>query len=1062
MASFGRISNSLVTGVNENTLALASLNFDFSLVKFQAPEEYSAVGNALAKSRRENAESGTTHRTARKLGALFDAIIPSVPKVVAAYGKRASHIIETPGVNPSAATSSGSSIAVHLLACLLARAFRDPAQTASVWAELVRERQREIMKTSQNEMLNVSQIAAINAADQPISREELRQWDASARAWLQTADSAMRKEYTQLKLILKNITLPVASGVNLYTDVIRAWKQAMLGLEHLLNGEPQSVTDGAILLAISSWHLYPNLLVLGNQTTTVDFADHLVPSAGVLTVGITNSRASAPDRDGIYWSVALSHYRYYGRPTKAIGEIDDRLTIEDLHMVALGSLLGSWKVSRAELEISAIWFVALWQCINRVKASIRRPKWLEIIANGAKRFLEATDAHKRECLCLLDFGQRRGRNFLSKPHQQAACLPWFGLRSRHILETLSFRTPKECAVQYLRQLASTMNLKYDEALITKISNETGAEANKGQIHEYMTAVHPPRPAPEKIVSYTGLSVEENPGLEEDSLPSPRERKLRSWDDSKAKMPAHTPQAVQVDISTQHDDDPRLYWHQTWEGSFNFSGDGRIPAGPSQELSPIAVALGAERRDKVRLPRPLRCDRVSNGGESALHDCQAYLPDHLDWFRSSPVHFTKVLGDSQGTFRLWITGPGSSDVTKLEKNIRDLRTGKNETLVDIETVISMFESGQFEPLLIWQYLEGAEPYEPDSFIKPLLELMCVERQQCEVTINCLRSLALAQTIYNQLDGATISCGIVERGIHDAKWRVTGRQVVITRSIVFSCIAMLETGRVNLDAEKLDQVIALSSGNSLFISTRLLSDPTTVYSDFAVTRIVGNIGRPGISLLIPPAACPLVRALSSSFRAVSYAPFDGNREDNFKSTSLHLSFTSHEFPVDYGDSGIIDHQVFLVESVISVYDAGEWVADLDVLKIFNKEYEQRFPIPRSRVKKACIHSEESYKEILEKFAVIDSWEEVLDTPPAVGLVRAHKNWPARLAISVILSQPCDAEVERDDSGRAMKTSAQSGIRRLMVLENGDDVCWVCVYRRLSKRISIESGSPAYLIT
>ena len=1062
MASFGRISNSLVTGVNETQLALASLNFDFSLVKFQAPEEYSAVGNALAKSRRENAESGATHRTARKLGALFDAIVPSVPKVVAAYGKRAGQIIETPGVNPSgkneqhgpftafvgadatsiwaAATSGGSSIAIHLLACLLARAFRDPAQTASIWVELVRERQREIMKTSQNEMLNVAQIAAINAADQPIPREELRQWDASARAWLQTADSAMRKEYIQLKLILENITLPVASGVNLYADVIRAWKQAMVGLEHLLNGEPQSVTDGAILLAISSWHLYPNLLVLGNQTTTVDFADHFVPSAGVLTVGITNSRASAPDRHGIYWSVALSHYRYYGKPTKAVGEIDDRVTIEDLHMVALGSLLGSWKVPRAQLEISAKWFVALWKCISRVKASIRGPKWLEIIADAAKRYLEATDAHKKECQCLLDFGQRRGRNFLSSPHQKPACLPWFGLRSRHILETLSFKTPKECAVQYLRQLASAMGLKYDEALITQMrqSKRVIYESNH-HIDEYMTAVLPPR-----IVSTIAPSINEIPGLENDSK---QNQKLQPDGSSKGKMPLYTPHA-QANIASQDKKLP-MPWHRTWKS----------------QKTRIKVFDDIYQHHFEEPPfGEFLINEICDSDKYTLSDCQAYLSTHLGWFRSSPVHFTKVLGDSQGVLRLWITGPGASDVTKLEKSIRDLITGYSEALVDIDAAISMFDSGNLEPLLVWQYLEGADPYEPDAFIKPLLELMSAERQQCESTINSLRSLALAQTIYSQLDGATISCDIVERGIHDAKWRVSGRHVDLTRSVVFSCIAMLETGRVNLEAEKLDQVIALSSGNSLFISTRLLSDPTIKFPHFAVTRIVGNVGRPGISLLIPPAASPLVRALSSSFRAVSYAPFDGKREDNFKGTSLHLTFTTHEFPVDYGVSGIIDHQVFLVESVMSVYDAGEWVADLDVLKIFNGEYEHCLPVPRSRAKKACAHPEDLYKSILENFAVIDSWEEVLDTPPAVGLIRAHKNWSARLATSVILSQASsESEGDHDDAVRALKIDTCPGTGRIMVLENSDNVCWVCVYRRLRKQISMDSGSPViYLIT
>src|ERR1700722_1725491 len=144
MASLGRIANSVLSGVNENTFTLANLNFDFSLVTLQAPAEYSAIGRALAPDRRQNAEHGKSHKTARKLGALFERLIPQAPKLFDAYGRRASEIMETPGVNPpgtdqhgpfaafvgadgtsiwAAATSGGASIAIHLLACLLARSF---------------------------------------------------------------------------------------------------------------------------------------------------------------------------------------------------------------------------------------------------------------------------------------------------------------------------------------------------------------------------------------------------------------------------------------------------------------------------------------------------------------------------------------------------------------------------------------------------------------------------------------------------------------------------------------------------------------------------------------------------------------------------------------------------------------------------------------------------------------------------------------------------------------------------------------------------------------------------
>jgi hypothetical protein len=71
---------------------LVNINLDFSIVKTSAPKEYQGLGNALSRSRRENAEEGPLHRTARRLGALFEQIIPSMPDLAKAYGERVSEI----------------------------------------------------------------------------------------------------------------------------------------------------------------------------------------------------------------------------------------------------------------------------------------------------------------------------------------------------------------------------------------------------------------------------------------------------------------------------------------------------------------------------------------------------------------------------------------------------------------------------------------------------------------------------------------------------------------------------------------------------------------------------------------------------------------------------------------------------------------------------------------------------------------------------------------------------------------------------------------------------------
>ena len=142
MAQFGKVKNSLVAATQETTLALASLNLDFSLMKVEAPKEFRELGAYLSSSRRAVAETGPQHITARKLGALFHSVIPSIPRLVSAYGTRVSEIAKMPGINPrgsradgpfaelvgadgtsiwAAATSGSSVITVHLLAYMLTR-----------------------------------------------------------------------------------------------------------------------------------------------------------------------------------------------------------------------------------------------------------------------------------------------------------------------------------------------------------------------------------------------------------------------------------------------------------------------------------------------------------------------------------------------------------------------------------------------------------------------------------------------------------------------------------------------------------------------------------------------------------------------------------------------------------------------------------------------------------------------------------------------------------------------------------------------------------------------------
>lgn len=304
MAALGKMAASMFSVNNDNTLALGSLKLDFSLIKYEAPVEFSGLGAALSTRRRADAEDGLHHKTARRLAALFEQLVPSTPKLVTAYGLRSSEIIQTPGVNPkgsskhgpfesfvgadgtamwAAATSGVPALGIYLLACLLARAW-DAKEAISIWVELVEQRRKAIVEEFRNNC-PVSE-STINCVRQDILRDDLARWDASARAWLLSADQAKIKEQTQLMLVINNCQLPFNGGESTYSKVVQSWQQALSSLEDLLCGKPQEISTRSILLAFSAWHLYPNLIVLGNEVKNIGFHDPLVDLQGVGTIAL--------------------------------------------------------------------------------------------------------------------------------------------------------------------------------------------------------------------------------------------------------------------------------------------------------------------------------------------------------------------------------------------------------------------------------------------------------------------------------------------------------------------------------------------------------------------------------------------------------------------------------------------------------------------------------------------------------------------------------------------------------------------------------------------------------
>ncbi|KAK5630380.1 hypothetical protein RRF57_006095 [Xylaria bambusicola] len=208
--------------------------------------------------------------------------------------------------------------------------------------------------------------------------------------------------------------------------------------------------------------------------------------------------------------------------------------------------------------------------------------------------------------------------------------------------------------------------------------------------------------------------------------------------------------------------------------------------------------------------------------------------------------------------------------------------------------------------------------------------------------------------------------------------------------FACIATFETGEFNIDPKSLLGVMALSSGDSIFVASDLITDPSEFTFRHPIRRVFGNLGRPEIAFLIPPSSPKLKDYELKSWHLINHAPFNGTLEDNFSSTSLHLSFTDFEMPVDIGVRGLRDTLVVLIESLVSINDKGTHIGDLDIMSMLGSEYITLF--------RTCSHREAIDTQTnLEGLISIDSWDEFFDLPESTSIVRAYGNWQARLAIA-----------------------------------------------------------------
>ena len=164
------------------------------------------------------------------------------------------------------------------------------------------------------------------AARASLTRQQLANWDASARAWLRAGDDANRVRQKRLKLIVESIDIPVNTKSNVYDSVVSAWLSAMIALNKLIEGMPHSIENSSILVALSAWHLFPDVSVLSTSNHFTKQGDRLVDPRGILTLGLQYAQSAMvslqqrSEREtsgkGITWSLPLTYHRFHGDPVR--------------------------------------------------------------------------------------------------------------------------------------------------------------------------------------------------------------------------------------------------------------------------------------------------------------------------------------------------------------------------------------------------------------------------------------------------------------------------------------------------------------------------------------------------------------------------------------------------------------------------------------------------------------------------------------------------------------------------------------------------------------------------
>ncbi|KAL1858105.1 hypothetical protein Daus18300_010106 [Diaporthe australafricana] len=967
-SSLGKFTAALMAASQENTMALAALNFDFSLYKVEAPKEYQLLGTSLSEDRRRQAEGGSQHIAARKLGAIFRSKLPKVPHLLQAFGHRVSetaaaskkmkkatgdysaesydnHIFsKNVGIDGTslwaAATSGPEALCVQLLACILARIWSAP-QAISIWAEILNARKDELHQ----EGMDIADIAALNST---VTREQLAELDASTRAWLQTADTLKATERIQLRLIIGNIDAPVNNTPGTYDSVMEAWTVSMQVADNLIAGVAQSVYNGGALLGLSAWHLYPDMSVYssglfsGPSEKEIRQADPLINPGGILTVGL---RPSDDFNYGVRWSLPLAKLRYYGAPTtitRTIGADPSRVSVTELMLAALGAFSREWPERKDKYDHICNFYQLL---ASRLEASSDPVvAGYKALAKAAEEFLNATPDRRQSMMRIMAYGSRNGGEFLKDEDGKAPTLETQTLGMTKATELIKLINNMDVRQNFLWSMLQESNPRLTTGVWMVVSlgdDQSSDDSFSGRTN---------RPG---TISRQDTTMEVRP------------------------ISNHTYQWISgskgnllrlVGDASGHTVSRSDAW--TWTT--------RADDAPSTSLGRLTPVKARSKHQILKFVPWKDANKYSNVLEHSVFAQSFCSKSSLKGLSATPIEFKIFFGDPKyaAIYR-------KIDIFNQSENRLTLKSE-----VGVDKILSLMHND-------------------------LLDFKGISAKPNSISI---MFLGFIDRLYADLDTSetTVSLDILRTPLSSKKCFSGFRSgLAKTRTAVaFSTVVYLDTGDQDLDPKLLDNVMAVAVGSSIYAARVLSSDPHQDSNPGSPSRTFGNIGKPGVSLLIPPPDPQIKKNAVGEWNVINHEPWDGKAADHFSKTSLHLSLTEYRVPYTAEHQGQRDMQAFFQEAIVSVYDGSAWVGDIDVVKALSS-ISTLAKVPSECENVHCYDIQtmaigreqkrgKKRNALMRQIVCADSWQELLDKANRPMILRCHENWVGRLAVTSISVQ------------------------------------------------------------